>query len=253
MIAILLASARSGTHYLRSAVESSSLVVAPGELCNAEAERLEHTELSFFNFKAMQISAEHDLRLPTSDNQYKLLSRFFAFIEVYRKEINKEAIICDVKYSHLHNFNCFWWDLFSTPFLIEYLKSNQIPIIHLVRLNPYQTAFSEMYAVKSGVWRAENEIDVRTVNAEVDVQELIARARVIQQNMDLVRRWLNGARFLEVIYEEIAGKTYVAAINQVMEFLDLPKQVDFKSAFFKTTPPYKKIVANYEELRPFLS
>jgi LPS sulfotransferase NodH len=248
VIAFILANERSGTHFLRSALESSGAIIAPGEICNAAAEVEERTELSFFEFRARAIAGDKKIAFPTPANQGELLDQYLAFIDEHRRKSGRECILVDVKYSHIHNFNGFWWDLFSPPFLIEYLNQRDIPIIHLVRTNAFQTAFSGIYAEATGVWRAARFEDTVVSPLKIDVGALKNEANKIEANVQIMRRWLTDSRALEVNYDAVVGDKSSDALNEIMKFLCLDICQKFSSDFVKTTPQYSSVIENFEDV-----
>lgn len=244
--AFLFATERSGTHLLRSMLENTNLMSAPGELCNANADVVEHNELSFFEFKAKAISASPELKLPTPANQNNLLMSYFQFV---RQSVGKPTrTLFDIKYSHIHNFNHFWWDFYSAPFLIEFAKAESIPIIHLVRKKIYETSLSELYAQSTGVWHAVSPDERVSKRIFVDMAMLDSKADAIFRTINLFARWLEGSRHIIIEYESLVGPDSLAALNSVIEFLNLEQVSQSTANSVKTTPPYEEVIENYSEI-----
>lgn len=181
-IVFLLANERSGTHLLRSMLQNTGQLAAPGEFCNANDKN--KSGHSFFEFRAACIAQHPELALPTAANQSQLLTLFFDALRA--RFPHGKKLVCDIKYSHVHNFNTFWWDLYSPPYLIQYALRANIPIVHLFRNKIYQTAFSDFYAGLTGVWRTNSTDQIVVQQAEVNLTALKNKADRIGKSIRLV-------------------------------------------------------------------
>lgn len=230
-------------------LENTKQVAAPGELCNANIDG--KSGQSFFEFRAAYIAERPKLATPTPKHQSQLLSRYFDFLRDKFKR--RKTIVCDIKYSHIHNFNSSWWDIYSPPFLIRYAAQENIPIIHLVRNKIYQTAFSDFYAGLTGVWRTQSADKIVIQQTEVNLTALKNKADRITKGIELVNQWLRKTRHIDVTYEQITGVDALATLNRVLRFLDLDEAHQLKTDFVKTTPPYEQIISNFAEVEEYLS
>jgi len=246
----LLAAERSGTHFVRSLVQNTGFIFAPGEVCNANADASEHNPLSFFQFRADAVRKLPELALPTPSNQYELLDLYFNSLSDCAPK--SQRFMCDIKYSHIHNFNNFWWDLFSVPFLLDFARRRSVSIVHLVRRKIFQTAVSELYASQSGVWRTEHAPDVVMNQIFVDLPALKRKARTLSFNINLMNEWLCGCRHIVVSYESLSGDP-IRAVNEILAFLGLGEVASVHSDYQKTTPSYNIAIKNYDEVEPFLN
>src|SRR5271170_7299036 len=107
-IVLLLAHQRSGTHLLRSILDGTRRIATPGEACNARAGASHANWLSFFEFRRVHLADSANSPYPTAQNQERFVKEYFNFITT--RYPDKDAVVLDVKYSHVHNFNAFWWD-----------------------------------------------------------------------------------------------------------------------------------------------
>ncbi|MCW2276427.1 hypothetical protein GJ654_19355 [Rhodoblastus acidophilus] len=253
-IALLIANERSGTHLLRSLIASTKLVLAPGEVCNAAADSAHMGDpSSYYCYRHNAATANRRLMYPTIGTMRELIDGFFATLKRQAEEKGKSLFLCDIKYSHIHTFNYFWWDWLSVPFLLQYARENKIPIIHLVRENVYETVLSEIYAHQTGVWRASDPGELVHKSIRVNVPAFKARAEKLQQVITLARGWLRDCHVKEIKYSDIVDQNSMSVMDETMKFIGFDGSFKFKPGFIKTTPPYETIVENYDEIRDFFT
>jgi len=244
-ICFLLATERSGTHMLRSLLAKVAGVSAPGEICNAASEEIRTAETSYLKFRERACTENQDFFFPTGNIQTKLLDQFFAHIREIFSE--KKLVVLDVKYSHVHNFNSFWWDVFSRPFLLDYARERQIKIIHLVREKVYQTVISHNYAQKSGVWRAKRPDEIGTLKIAVDRKKLENKARGLARTINLFDEWMAGSKHFRLAYENLTDNPQNSLL-ELGNFLGLESEIPYEPGFIKTTPPYIDSIENFDEI-----
>jgi hypothetical protein len=247
-IALLLAQQRSGTHLLRSILGRTRRIAALSEICNATAAVADENERSFFKFRRTHLLDSRNSPYPTSENQQNVINQYFKYLlSLYP---NHDFVLCDVKYSHVHNFNMFNWDLSEPPFLLRYARKNQIKILHLVRENIFQTALSSLYAAQSGVWRASRPDQVKRISITVDREVLGRRINEISKAVVSFDDWLRGCVNLRITYEDLCGLTPEVPLRKISRFFGLDQVIPFpfKPGFVKTTPPYEECIVNWSEI-----
>jgi LPS sulfotransferase NodH len=243
-IVFLFAAERSGTHLLRSMLAKANGVSAPGEICNASSNEIRTAKMSYLRFREEISIIDRDFFYPTAATQTRLLDRYLSFARDSNE--GKQLIVLDVKYAHVHNFNAFWWDILSRPFLIDYAIANRLKVIHLVRDKPYQTVISDLYAQQTGVWRTKDPNEVPFVDITVKIPQLKARVRRLARVIGLFDQWLSGAKSIRITYEELTGNLE-PCLATLSNFLGIDK-IPAEPGFLKTTPPYDKSIANYADL-----
>jgi LPS sulfotransferase NodH len=246
-IVLLLAQERSGTHFLRSILTRTRRIVAPGEVCNASADISRPSKISFFEFRRSYLTGGTNSPFPTAETQRRFIDEYFTY--VISKYIGHDYIMLDIKYSHVHNFNSFWWDFSARPFLLRYARKRQVKIIHLVRENIFQTALSCLYAAESGVWRASSPDQLKRITITVAPELLRRRIDQIGRSIALFDDWLLGCDCMRITYEALSGSSPEAPLKELSAFLGFGEVIPFKPGFVKTTPPYDDCIANWGEIQ----
>ena len=247
-ICLLLAAERSGTHLLRSMLSTVPEVAAPGEICNAAQDPAGAGKLSFLKFRECACRADSQFFYPSLAAQETLLDRYCDFV---RRNTGNSMVVLDVKYSHVLNFNAFWWDYLEAPFLLQYARKHRFKIIHLVRRKVYRTAVSGLYAQVSGVWRAQSSDQLNAVQITVDRRKLDKRARQIVHQISLFEKWLHRCDFIDVTYEDLTAAPE-NSLSRLREFLGLRTGFSSSPGFIKTTPPLEEAVLNLSEISELL-
>ena len=244
-VCFLLAAERSGTHFLRSLLGKVPGVFAPGEISNATSDDIRTSPTSFLKFRASVFAEEQKFCYPTFQTQTELLDKY---LEIVRSaQPASHTIILDVKYSHINNFNAFWWDMVARPLLIQYSVDRGIKIIHLVREKPYRTVISRMYAQESGVWRTQNPALRPSVKIRIDRSKLHAKTMELSKTISSFSQWLVGSRSTRISYETLTDESG-ASLASLREFLGFKFDIPTISEFVRTTPRYEEAIENFAEV-----
>lgn len=248
-ICLLLAAERSGTHLLRSILSTAPNVAAPGEICNAAQQPSGAGKLSFFKFRERVCSSDSQFFFPSLTIQKTLMDRYCDFVR--HSNQGNAIVVLDVKYSHVHNFNSFWWDFVEAPYLLQYARKNRFKIIHLIRRKVYRTAVSGLYAQASGVWRARSPEELKHVQITASRRKLDKRAKQIVHQIELFERWLHRCEGIEITYEDLTEDTD-PLLGRLREFLALESKFENSPGFLKTTPPLEEVILNLNEISDVL-
>jgi LPS sulfotransferase NodH len=248
-ICLLLAVERSGTHLLRSLLTNVRGVAAPGEICNASIPDNRTARASFLRYRQEAFLADPEFFFPTEPVQRRLLDGFVGHLRsAYH---GKALLVLDVKYAHVHNFNCFWWDPLDTPYLLQYAKRNRLKIIHLIRREVYRTVISGFYASETGVWRARSEEDTRQIRIVVNPDRLQRKAGLVARTIQRYDEWLARVPHLQIDYEDLL-ENREAVLRSLQSYLELKQAIADRPGFVKTTPPLEESIENFGEIEPLL-
>jgi len=245
-VCLLLANERSGTHFLRSLLNKvPTIAAAHGEIANAAWDGNRTSPLSFFRFREQASIADRRFFYPTPLVQRELLDNYFSHVVLLHP--GNQSIVLDVKYSHVHNFNAFWWDVNSRPLLLQYAFERNFRIIHLIRKKPYQTVVSDFYAMASGVWQTKSKDELPSLRVNIDRRKLQERTIQLVKSIAAFRRWLQGCRVATIEYEGLTGNTN-RTLAQLQKFLGLDNPIPPHSDQLRTTPPYEEAIENFPEI-----
>ena len=245
-VAILLAAERSGTHLFRSIMSNVDGVSAPAEICNGAGE----SEISFFQFRQHECLRNPALFSPDPATQAKLLDDYLGTVR--KTKSARRLILLDIKYSHVHNFNYYWWDFFNRPYLLDYAAGKKIKIIHLIRKKLARTAISAIYARESGVYRAEHPDETVRLRIAIGRKELEERILRLSRTIRLFEDWLApGCEHTRISYENLTENSG-PMLRRLGKFLNIPGSIPVKPWFVKTTPPYEESISNYDEIKDLI-
>jgi hypothetical protein len=251
-IVLLISHERSGSHFLASYIRALANNRTVDEVCNEGAVDPATNPMSFFGFrhKRAQQNPEFGLRRNPAVVS-RLLDEYFAFVAASGEGANTTI---DVKYGHVHNFEVGWWPVLRRPFLFEYVKKNEIRIIHLSRWNTLETVISGYVAESRKVWHSIGDnpdaqlSDAITVNPRRLADQI---ARLNEQKSSFFR-WTRELRCLTISYEELVHPDIgVEARARIASFLDADPLTGFQSSYRKVTPGMEMVVRNWEEVQEF--
>lgn len=246
-LVFLLAAERSGTHLFRSILQNNRAAYAPGEVANAAVPASEDQETNYFVFRQKYIDRHDGIFVPSIQNMEDLLNEYFNLMAQVAKSKNRDCCVCDIKYAHIVNFVGGWWDMLSPPFLFDWARRNNVPIVHLVRRAVAETCLSNIYAKKTGVWRTRKSDEVQTLQMSVDRDVLQKDMDRLTGVVEAIRSWTSGCDAAEIYYEELLDPDSQSWAD-VRRLLGAP--IDkIVSDFVKTTPPYEEVLTNFDEVR----
>lgn len=145
--------------------------------------------------------------LPATRGQTEsLLDRYFEFVQSRirnhwegNKKHDSHAFGVDIKYNQLRQIAPANWNSSSAPFILGYLRSRGITLIHTTR-NLIHCAISALIASQRSVW---HNYEGSTIDRayRVDAEECLSYARTILQNRDAFVEAASGCRIVNCTYE----------------------------------------------------
>jgi LPS sulfotransferase NodH len=153
----------------------------------------------------------------------------------------------------VQNFEWWWWPPLERPYLLAFCEQNDIGIVHLYRENVIEATVSSAIADQRKIWHSwEAGADARVSQKyKLNIKALMHRAKLLEQQSQLFKRWTGSNRKLEITYEELAaGIGRGGAIeSRIGEFLGSKPRRAFEPRHQKLTPPLRDVVENFEELK----
>jgi hypothetical protein len=250
-ISLLLSHERSGSHLAGEFIGALENYRMVDEVCNPGALKPNTHKESFHRFKYDYILADPSYSLePSRKGHSDFVNAFFEYL---RSVKSPHDIAIDIKYGHVQNFEWWWWPPLERPYLLAFCEQNDIGIVHLYRENVIEATVSSAIADQRKIWHSwEAGADARVSQKyKLNIKALMHRAKLLEQQSQLFKRWTGSNRKLEITYEELAaGIGRGGAIeSRIGEFLGSKPRRAFEPRHQKLTPPLRDVVENFEELK----
>jgi LPS sulfotransferase NodH len=246
---VLISHERSGSHFLTDMLTSAADVGSVDEVCNFNAVNPQTSKASFLRFRYdRQIESPEFALKPDSETLTKLLDSYFDHLASF---VKADRIWIDIKYGHVHNFEIGWWPSERRPFLLSYLQSRHIKIVHLTRKDALAAAISAYVGERTGVWHVKTETPEHSVpRIKIPPLKIAHDAIGLEREKDNFFAWLAENSCFHVEYEQLTSSEQMrnATMTDLCAFLGLQAGPDFPSTHRKVTPPLRETVENYDEL-----
>lgn len=202
----------------------------------------------------------------TASEAEELLDDYFKFlldqIQRHWSHADKSgccAIGVDIKYSHLGHLAPLNWDASAAPFILDYLRSREVPLIHAIRKNVIQCAISAMHVSLTKLPHNYQG----TVNDRyypIDIDECLAYARRIVQDRDNFIKLAKDFTIIECGYEDLTrdmersnsdGKILdgPGPLHRIAEALRVPFCFRDDGRLRKSiNVPYSRLLSNWDAL-----
>jgi hypothetical protein len=206
---------RSGTNFLRRIIGSHPAIDPLfGEIFDPS--HIDE-ELSFFNFYQRLVAESPSFCLPD-----KRILAFEKYIEFLDRNVPSEHYVLDVKYNSIRQMESYWSR--EKEIFVQYIIDKQWPVIHLIRTDLVAAVFSHIRARQTGVWMTEKSDYCDTSSVIVDPVVVVNAIAQRRQAIQRYRRSFQGARLLELMYEDFMdGSNGVSesTVEQLGRFLNV--------------------------------
>ena len=230
---VILTTQRSGSTVLTRTLDEHPDIFCAGELFHESKKGVHHPEWHFPNWKIVGGKGSKLNKLVNYPNLKLNAARHLK--NFYKDDNTVKAKGFKLMYSHIK----------SAPFIWNYITSNNIKVIVLIRSNAFKMALSRYRMSATGTAHSDKgkaSLSAITVPAEALYQQTIQLHGVNEKLLSLSK----DANRLVLHYEDFTDWT--SLMQNVDEFLDVP--------FFDAKPVLKKIssddwkegVANYTEI-----
>lgn len=118
--------------------------------------------------------------------------------------------VADIKYNLWHHFAPGWLNSMGRPFMMEYFKKKQVPLIHVVRRDTFRQFVSQEFAGRAQKWHytSGSESAPEISHFDLNCGELAEHFEMVDGNVALFRKRLSGySRAEELVYEELFDGT----------------------------------------------
>lgn len=240
---VLLSVQRSGTNFLRRVIGSHPAIDPLfGEIFDPNHNG---KTLSFFNFYQRAVADDPTLCLPD-----RRIAAFEKYIEFLDGNVAADHYVLDIKYASLRHMESYWPR--AREVLTQYIIDRQWPVIHLIRTDLLAAILSHMRARETGVWMTKNPDHRDTFSTTVDPAGVLNSVAGRRHAIQKYRRDFEGARLLELVYEEFVDSPNgisEPAMERIRDFLGVADEFSRTPETRKLiTRPLSETIENYDEV-----
>ena len=230
---IILCTARTGSNFLCSLLQSHIRIRAFAEVFHKDSKR----KRIFWDYPGYNSEEFWEMR---ENNPIKFIDNIV--FRDFPKSVSAVGFKLFYNHAQAENEKCIWEHLKQ----IKYLK-----IIHLKRQNWLQQYVSLTKARQSKQWvvKANNSNSKGdSLRLEIDYDNCIEHFQTLQNLQREYDNLFAGHQILEVIYENLA-KDYINETKRIQNFLSVPYQKLYPSTYKQSQQPLSEIIINYSELK----
>jgi LPS sulfotransferase NodH len=253
---VVVGAQRTGTNLLRETLNTNEEIAMLGEVLTPSPAPA-HWDNFYRSLPARSV-------LPYARSETEsLLDQYFEFVQ-YRirnhwqgnKKQRSHALGVDIKYNQLRQIAPANWNSSSAPFILGYLRSRGITLIHTTR-NVIHCAISTLIASERNVWHNYDGVVIDR-KYYVDAEECLAYARTILHHRDAFIEAASGCKVVNCCYEgllediERAGSDEEipeapGPLKDVAEALGSPFKFRYERNLQKAINlPYSRVLSNYD-------
>lgn len=248
---------RTGTNLLREILNTNERIAMLGEVLMPSS-ALAHWDNFCRNLPVRSAMPA------TRGEAESLLDRYFNFIEYRIRnhwEGKKKSCIytfgVDIKYNQLnHIAPADWNSTSSSPFILCYLQSRGVTLIHTTR-NVIHSAISTLVALRRHFWHNYDGAVIQH-GYYIDVEECLALARTILQQRTLLLNMISGCKVVNCRYESLVNDIKRSgsklkipegpgSLRDIAAALRVPFRFCYDRRLQKAiNVPYSRLLANYD-------
>ncbi|MCK5341900.1 MAG: hypothetical protein KAR20_00770, partial [Candidatus Heimdallarchaeota archaeon] len=143
----------------------------------------------------------------------------------------------------------------ALPYLTDYLKSNNVVIVHFIRKNLLDIIISKETAFLRNLYHTRNESDIKQISLTLGTSDLIQRLRWQQREVEIAREKYRqiGLPYLEMFYEDLIASQ--ANFDNLFITLDVNEtNYELTSSLKKiNTASQHEIIKNYDDVAQLLN
>jgi sulfotransferase family protein len=248
---------RTGTNLLREILNTNERIAMLGEVL-MPSPALAHWDNFCRNLPIRSVMPM------TRGEAESLLDRYFKFVEYRIRnhwEGNKKSCIytfgVDIKYNQLNHIAPADWDsTSSSPFILRYLQSRGVTLIHTTR-NVIHSAISTLIASRRNLWHNYDGAVIQH-GYYIDVEECLAQARTILQQRTLFLKTTSDCKIVNCRYESLMNDIKRSGsqleipegpgpLRDIAAALGVPFRFRYDRRLQKAINiPYSSLLANYD-------
>ena len=136
------------------------------------------------------------------------------------------------------------------PMLLDYIKSNDVAVIHHIRENPLHTLISRYRLGATGIAHAKSDKDhlAAQTKLKINTATLISDLNGIQSQKNWWKKRLYRFNCIEVRHEDFVSNTEFES-RRILSFIGADENIVLQSPLKKIgTKPYQETLLNYSEV-----
>lgn len=135
------------------------------------------------------------------------------------------------------------------PQIAQWVKRNNVRVIHLIRGNMLKTYISTVTAAIHKMRHPREGAEIKTVKIHIDSQELLRELNLRTEQVEDQRRLFGGCDIREVYYEDFVADRSGESIK-LLRFLGVDEGQELTSNLVKINPEsLSELVENFGEIR----
>ncbi len=257
----LIGCQRTGTHLLREIVNSNPHVALMVETFSLTPKRMYWCNFLRTLPKSRFPPLTPEIAMDVFDEHVRRIRRDVQIEPEWYggSKPDLKALGLDVKYNQLKNFASLSINLRSRPLLLDYFKTRNFRILHMVRKNLAHSALSLILANIRGVW---HNYDASTFSGRHHVfwETLHSHMKWIQVEREEFVHLTQDLPVLTCVYEDLVGDLSqlnesgefpeeTTVLKPLAEFLGVPNRFVYDGKMRKVVnKPYVEILDNFDEL-----
>ena len=205
---------RSGTTALQSALSHVDSVRNFGEIFQFSDYHINKTPHNFYYY----LNNVHGHWKPLI-SVAQAEEEFRRYLDYLNSLTEATYYVVDIKYNFWHHFAPGWVNNMGRPFMLEFFKKLEAPVVHVVRRNTFRQYVSNEIAARTAKWHfSEGDASPPVEPFDIDVRDLEDHFEMVDGNAALFRKRLRGyPHSVELCYENLFnGTTFTDEANRLL-------------------------------------
>lgn len=247
---VTIATQRSGTKFLGTALSAGSVIRSLGEAFQPGPGGAD-----FRGFFGRFVAARGGFGFEAEE----MTAAFDAFVEHLRERVAPAGLHFDLMYNNLGAFGPIWSLPLGAPgsnFLLNWLKARRAAVIHLIRPDLAECYASHVIAEARGIYHTGNDQDAaRGMNVTLSADQALTYMLPVLRTRRFVQRAFAGyVRYLEVTYPDmVAGQTVAPHVaDRIARLAGVPvgdtARLFGASPLRPTAEDKRALVANFDDI-----
>ncbi len=232
---IILTTQRTGSTFLTHLLLSHPQIECYSELFqknlvnrSKRSKVAKHFEIGYEKYRKKSLTRQINHKFFRT----KLINRYLT--EIYTSSMDVKAIGFKFMYSQ---------DA-MLPEVLQWVKNNNVKVIHNIRVNILKTLVSRKTAQTRGIYSSDKNLPI--IKITVDINNLKSDLENIEKKVSYYRNWCQNMESIEITYESLISDRE-NEIARILEFLDVESFYPLNTDIVKmNSDNLEDIIENYE-------